>query len=124
MTMVGEEAVEVDFERAAIGFLKADGFKETLVLLVDDFSAIDCVMHTAKVDEVERASAENEECLKIVRIDGGSNIKNESALCGKLELRNTAKLVVNCCRICEQVGIKGNVASLADFLLLGFGLNG
>jgi hypothetical protein len=120
MAVIGEEAFEVDLVRAAFGELKADRLNETLGLLVLDFSAVNCVMHAAQVDEIERSSAENEHRLEIEGVLDGREVVDKTALVRKLELANSRELIVNRCGICEQVGIVLNAAAQADLLLRNF----
>jgi hypothetical protein len=77
-------------------------------------------VNSAKVNEIQRSSAENEHSFKIVCIKSGSNVINKTAFIGKLELRNASKLSVDGCRVSEKVGLIFYTAKLADFLLLGF----
>ena len=124
MAMIGEEAFEVDLVRAAFGLGEADRFDKSLGLLVLDLSEVIGVMNAAEVNEIERASSEHEERFKVKCVGHGGDVIDHTALIGELELRHAAKLVVNCCRIREQIGIVFYAAAQAIFLLRYFRLNG
>ena len=84
--MVCKKSREVDFKPSEVGFLKSDSFEKTFFFFAFCRAFVYRVMNTAKVDKIERASAENEERFKIVCTDCGGNVKNKSAFCDKLEL--------------------------------------
>ena len=110
VAMVGKKAVEVDFKRAEVGFLKTDSFKKALFLLVFNRAFIECVVNTAKVDKIKSSSAEHKESFKIKGIDSGGDVINETALCGKLKLRYTAQLTVYGSGVGKQIGLEFNTA--------------
>ena len=120
VAMVGKEAVEIDFERAAIKLFEADSAEKALFFFGFDRALVYSVVNSAEINEIESSSAENEESLKIVGADSGGDVVNESTLCGELELRHTAELVVNRCRVRQKIGLVFNAALFADLLLLGF----
>ena len=120
MAVIGEEAFEVDLVRTTFGELEADRLDKSLGLLVLNFSAVNCVMHAAKVDEIERSSAEHEHRLEVERVLDGRKVVDKTTLVRKLELADSRELIVNRCGICEQVGIVLNAAAQADLLLRNF----
>ncbi len=117
MTMVGKEALEVDLVGVGLGLFKADGFDKAFGLLVLDLALIEGVMNAAKVDEIERSSAENEHSLKVEAVLDGCEVIDDTALVGQLELANTRELVIDGSRIREQIGIVFYVTVQADLLL-------
>ena len=117
MTMIGKEAFEVDLIRAFLGFFKSYGFDKTLGLLVLYLALIESVMNAAKVDEVERTSSEDKHCFEIKSVINGSEIVEDTALVGELELANTRELVIDGSRIREQIGVVFYVTAQADLLL-------
>ena len=118
--MVGKEAVEIYLKRAVIELFKSNGTDKALLFFGFRRALVDGVVNTAEVDKIKSSSAENKESLEVERIDSRGYIVDKTAFGSKLELRHATELVVNGCRVRQEIGLVFNAAFLADFLLLGF----
>ena len=81
--VVGEKSLEIYLEASRFGLFKANCLEQRLVL---DLTRVNSIMNTRKVDKIESSSAHNEQGFKIVKILCRSDIVNQAALVGQLEI--------------------------------------
>ena len=119
-----KEALEIYRVFSIAVLFKADRDYQSLVLFCLDIARVECVVNTAKVDEVECRAPHNEKGLEIVHsVDAADVAENAAALC-HLELTGTDELIVYKRAVREAIGVVFDRAELAAFFLLGFCLYG
>ena len=98
MTVVCEKSLKIDFKNSVVvlfeAYLRKQGF-------VGDLSRVLCEMNSAKVNEIKRSATHNEQCVTAVKIGGGREIVDYTALIGELELAHSREPVVNRCGVRE-----------------------
>ena len=119
MAMILKKSREIYLKDAIGIFLKSNGAEKRGILYLTDKA---CVVHTAKVDKIECASAHYEHRLKVVNARYRREVIYESALGGHSELAYAYELAVNGRLIRQSVGYVGNIAAFGAIFLMIFGL--
>ena len=116
-----EEICQIHFVSSVGVSRKTDGTDEDLVVAV---GIKESAMHAAKVDKVQSGSSHDEHGLKIVAVGGSGKVQNSTAVGAHGKLTNAVQLTVHQGLIGQQLGVKGDIATGAEQLLLAFFLNG
>ena len=114
MTVVGEKSFEVYLKLTLLSLFEAYLEYQRLVLRA---SFVGSEMDSAKVNEIQCASAHEEQSVSAVKIVSGSKVVNNTALVGELELANSRKSVVDVSGVSQQIGVVFYSAFNADLLL-------
>ena len=124
LTRVVKEAIQIDLKDAVVIFLKSDLANEGLIDIFGRLSHKGSEMNSAKVDKIKGRATEDKYRLSVKFICGVSDIADNTALIGQLELRKSAEFIVNGGGIGKHIGFIFYITQGAKIFLFFFGLNG